>query len=171
MSDDIEDCIKGAKESLVENLEGQENYLRRHGADNIVSESIHECADSGVPVYTADIIDVFRSDSDLWYATPDSGMEGCENVTAAMSLMIYEAITAGLYEYANELEGDELVCEADGCDEPDDHDVSANDAVACKEHCGGEKECVACEEESELHAEAADADAADVAHAQEDESS
>ena len=158
---DLEDCIKDAKESLVENLDGQENYLRRHGADNIVSESIHECADSDVPTYTVDIIDVFRSDSGLWYATPDSGMEGCESVTAAMSLLIYEAISAGLYEYANELEGDDLVCEADGCGKEDDHDISADDGAACKEHCGGAEECDDCQEEAEEAAVAADADGQD----------
>ena len=151
---DLEDCITDAKESLVENLEGQENYLRRHGADNTVSESIHECADSAVPVYTADIIDVFRSDSGLWYETPDSGFEGCESIMAAMTMMIYEAITAALYEYANELEDDELVCEADGCDEEDDHDVSADDAVLCKAHCGGLETCDDCREEAEQDAEA-----------------
>ncbi len=155
---DLDDCISDAKESLVENLDGQENYLRRHGADNIVSEAIHECADGGVPVYTADIIDVFRSDSHLWYETPDSGFEGCESVTAAISLLIYEAITAALNEYANELEGDDLVCEAANCGDMDDHDDSADSDVACKAHCGGVQECVTCEEESELHAETAEAE-------------
>ncbi len=163
------DCIKDAKDSLVENLEGQENYLRRHGADNTVSDSIHECADGAVPVYTADLIDVFRSDSALWYETPQSGFEGCETVVAAISRMIYEAITAALYEYANELEGDDLACEADSCSFDDDHDVSADSDVACKAHCGGAEECEACEEEAAEAAEAADADAADVAHAQEEE--
>ncbi len=158
---DLDDCISSAKESLVENLEGQENYLRRHGADNIVSDSIHECADGAVPVYTSELIDVFHSDSALWYDTPQSGFEGCETVVAAISLMVYEAITAGLYEYANELEGDDLVCEADGCNEEDDHDVDADDDVACKAHCGGAEECDMCKEEAEEAAEAADADAQD----------
>lgn len=155
---DLEDCINDAKESLVENLDGQENYLRRHGADSIVNDSIHECADSGVPVYTADIIDVFRSDSHLWYEAPDSGFEGCESVTAAMSVMIYEAITAALYEYANELERDDIVCEEDECGEDDDHDVPADDNPRCKLHCGGLETCDDCREEAENGADAQDAD-------------
>ncbi len=166
---DLKDCIKDAKETLVENLDGQENYLRRYGADNIVSDSIHECADGGVPVYTADIIDVFRSDSDLWYEKPSSGFEGCESVTAAMSLLIYEAITAALYEYANELEGDDIVCEEEGCEEDDDHDDVADDNPRCTLHCGGLETCDECREKAEEAAEAEDADAADVAHAREEE--
>lgn len=165
---DLDDCITDAKESLVDNLDGQENYLRRHGADSSVSESIHECADGAVPVYVGDLIEIFRSDHVLWSATPDNGFEGCESVPDAISRLLYEAITAALYEYVNELEGDELVCEATDCGDVDDHDVSADEDVTCKAHCGGTKECEMCEEEAEEAMEAADADAADVAHAQEE---
>ncbi len=146
---DLEDCIKDAKESLVENLVGQENYLRRHCADETVSESIHECADGAVPVYTGDLLDVFGSDSDLWCAAPDSGFEGCDGITDAISRVIYDAVSTALFEYAHELEGDDLVCEATDCGDEDDHDVSADIDVTCKEHCGGPSECAACEEEAE----------------------
>ncbi len=145
---DLEDCIKDAKETLAENLEGQENYLRRHGADETVSDSIHECADGGVPVYTGDLLDVFGSASELWCTAPDSGFDGCDGITDAISRVIYDAIVQALYEYANELEGDDLVCEATDCGDEDDHDESADDDVACKQHCGGPSECEACEEEA-----------------------
>ena len=155
---DLEDCTKDAKETLVENLDGGANYLRRHGADEIVSDLIHECADGAVPIYTGEMLDVFGSDMALWYIEPDNGFEGCEGITEAISRVIYDAINQALYEYASELEGDDLVCEATDCGDEDDHDESADDDVACKQHCGGPDECTTCEEESELHAEASDAD-------------
>lgn len=142
----LEDCITDAKGSLVENLEGHENYLRRHGADSAARDAIHEAANGAVPVYIYDLLDVFRSESNLWYETPDSGFDGCESVMGAISLMIYEAITAALYSYANELEGDDIVCEEDGCDKEDDHDTPAEVNPRCTEHCGGVGACDTCQE-------------------------
>ena len=166
---DLEDCIGDAKETLVDILEGHENYLRRHGADDTVSDAIHECADGAVPVYTGDLIEVFGSDSCLWYETPNSGFEGCQSVVAAITLMIYETIEAALYEYANDLQGDDIVCEEGGCDEEDDHDLPADENPLCKLHCGGRKTCEDCQEEAKEAIEAFDADAQDTSMRAEDE--
>ena len=152
---DLEDCIKDAKEALAENLEGQENYLRRHGADEIISDAIHECADGAVPVYTGDLLDVFRSDNDLWSAQVEA-FDAPGSITDAISRVIYDAINAALYEYADELDGDDLVCETTHCGDEDDHDESADDNVTCKQHCGGPDNCESCEEEA---AEATDEEA------------
>lgn len=146
---DLKDCIEDAKESLAENLDGQENYLRRHGVDEIINDSIHECADGAVPVYNSDLLNVFGSDSSLWYAEPDTGFDGNNGIIGAISRVIYDAISSALYEYADDLDGDDLVCEATDCDDEDDHDESSDNDVACKAHCGGPDECESCEEEAE----------------------
>ena len=154
----LEDCIGDAKETLVENLEGQENYLRRHGADDIVSDSIYECADGAVPTYTGDIIEVFGSDGCLWYETPDND---CKSVIDTISRVIYEALVAALYEYANDLQGDDIVCEEGGCDEEDDHELPADENPRCKLHCGGLDSCEDCQEADVEDTEVAFANAQD----------
>lgn len=143
---DLQDCIDDAKESLAESLDGGANYLRRHGADDTVSDAIHECADGAVPIYHYDLLNVFRSSSELWNEAPDCGFEDGNGIMGAIQRVIYDAITSALYEYANELEGDPIMCEADGCDSEDDHNEPGEDDPRCKAHCGGAGACLECAE-------------------------
>lgn len=143
---DLDDCISDAKETLVGCLDGGANYLRRHGADNSVNDLIHECADGAVPIYYHDLLDVFGEASELWHEAPDCGFEGDGGILGAIARVIYDAIYSALYEYANELEGDSILCEADGCEDEDDHDEPTDDDPRCKEHCGGVAACEVCAE-------------------------
>lgn len=147
---DLQGCIDIAKEYLVDNLDGGLNYLRRHGADETASDLIHECADGNVPIYTGELIDVFRSSMELWNEAPDCGFEGDNGIVGAISRVIYDAISSALREYANELEGDPIMCEEDGCDEEDDHDEPADEEPRCMTHCDGAGSCEECTEEAEL---------------------
>lgn len=143
---DIQDCIDDAKESLGDYLDGGANYLRRFGADNTVSEAIYDAANGAVPIYQDDLLNVFRSSSELWSEAPDCGFEDGNGIMGAIRRVIYDAITQALHEYANELEGESIMCEEDGCDEEDDHDEPDDEGTRCLSHCGGLEVCEACQE-------------------------
>lgn len=146
---DLQDCVNAAQNSLVDCLDGGANYLRRHGADDTVSDAIPECTDGAVPIYYHDLLSVFQSSSELWHETPDCGFEDDHGIMGAIQRVIYDAINSALYEYANELEGDTLVCEADGCNEEDDHDEPDEDDPRCLSCCGSLETCEACREDGE----------------------
>ncbi len=148
---DLDDCIDDAKEVLADCLDGDggANYLRRHGADDKVGDLIHECADGAVPVYNWDLIDVFRSSTELWCMEPDCDFDGDDGIIGAISRVIYDAISAALYEYANDLEGDPIQCEEPDCDNEDDHDEPVDEEPRCTAHCGGLQTCAQCRDEAE----------------------
>lgn len=159
---DLDDCTKSAKESLVDTLEGGENYLRKHGCDDTVSTLLFECADGAVPTYTGELLDVFGEAQELWYTTPDCGMDGGDNgVIGIISRVIYDAISEALHEYVAELEGDDLECDVmiagTPCGTPDDHDPIYSDPpvdhVRCKAHCDGAPDCEPCQEEQDAEAD------------------
>ena len=71
----------------------------------------------------------------------------------AISRVVYDGISEALREWAGDLEGDTLVCEADDCESTDDHAVCPNtthciackdDYVRCTTHCGGAGACERC---------------------------
>ncbi len=144
---DLQDCIDEAKKSLVEHLDGGANYLRRHGQDDTVSDLIVGCAGRAVPVYNSDLLDVFESDSGLWYIEPDGGFKGAHSIIGTIRRAIYNAIGDALGEYADDLEGDALMCEADDCDEEDDHG-DGGEPPRCKAHCDPDI-CAECGDDAE----------------------
>ena len=105
---------------------------------------IIEVADGAVPVYTYDLITVYRSSPSLWGASPDIVMDRDTGVDAIISRAIYEEVQQALFEYARELGEEPIECTVDDCGQPDDH--LDTDGGLCTEHCG---ECDECEEEEE----------------------
>ena len=137
----LRDLIEEAKETLVEVMDGGANSLRRgHPSD----DTIVEVADGAVPVYTYDLITVYRSSPSLWGASPDIVMDRDTGVDAVISRAIYEEVQQALFEYARELGEEPIECTVDDCGQPDDH--LDTDGGLCTEHCG---ECDECEEEEE----------------------
>lgn len=153
---DVSDCVDEAKEAVAESLEGGANYLRRYGADDLVSTAIHEAADDAVPTTTTVLLQVFSNSSELWYSQPECGFDNSGGgIVSAIARVLYASINTALYEWANDLEGDTLVCEADECESMDDHEPCANenhcvacladtDVLRCTAHCGGVGACERC---------------------------
>jgi len=139
----LRDIIEGAKETLIEITNGGENAIRK-GAPT--DDHISAVADGAVPVYTYDIITVYRSSSILWEASPDIVMDRNISVDAVISRAIYEAVQQALDEYVQELAGEPVQCTVDDCGEDDDHLDTDNET--CIEHCDN-SECDECYEPEE----------------------
>lgn len=97
MSQTLADIIKSATEEL------KEAFQRggRRGAE----DEIGEIADGAVPVYNADLIAVFASNSSLGYVEPECGYGSAgDNIIGKMQAVIYEEVSDALYSALREIE-------------------------------------------------------------------
>ncbi len=151
----IDKCIEDAKEALIEPLDGGANYLRRYGANGIVSDNLHHAAIATVPARANELLEVFGSDCNLWYTSPANGfVRGGDGIVGAISRVVFDAIEKALAAWVDELDGDPLVCEAHECESDDDHVLCPNEThcgacdaegeVRCTSHCGGAGACERC---------------------------
>ena len=67
---------------------------------------IHEIADSNVPIYTSDLLEVAAADISMACNEPELGpaFDGSPTPTNIIAANIYEALTDHLYGIANELQ-------------------------------------------------------------------
>lgn len=154
--DTLDDCIESAKAEVLAALDGGANSLRRGNDDEILTDSaIHEAADRAVPALSHTLLAVFGSADHLWFNDPESGYDRHEHgIMGAISRVVYDGINAALWEWANALTGDTLVCEAPDCESTDDHDICPNEEhciacradtdVRCTACCGGPGACERC---------------------------
>lgn len=151
----LDDCIKAAKANVLASLEGGANALRRNDDEVLTDSAIHEAAERATPALSDHLLAVFSSANHLWFNDPESGYARHEHgVMGAISRVVYDAINTALWEWANALDGDTLVCEAADCGFTDDHEPCPNEAhciacraatdVRCKAHCGGVGACERC---------------------------
>lgn len=88
----LDSIIEDAKKELLEELEGEDIHASR--ADDLVNE----IADSFVPVYNGDLIDV-ASDSGTWWESvwlTDSGLSDGESPLSMVRGNIYQLLTEEL---------------------------------------------------------------------------
>ena len=88
----LDSIIKDAKKELLEELEGEDIHASR--ADDLVNE----IADSFVPVYNGDLIDV-AADSGTWWESVwlhDSGMGGTDTPLDMVRGNIYALLSEEL---------------------------------------------------------------------------
>lgn len=80
---------------------GAESFFRGDWQD-----TVHEIADSCVPVYTNDLLDIAATDNRVGVDEPELGpaFDGSPTPTNIIAANIYERLTEALYERANELE-------------------------------------------------------------------
>ena len=89
----LDDIIADAKTELLEELEGEDIHASR--SDDLVNE----IADSFVPVYNGDLIDV-AADSGTWWESVwlhDSGMGGDESPLSMVRGNIYQLLVEELH--------------------------------------------------------------------------
>jgi hypothetical protein len=102
---EMDRIIGEAQSELRERWTNYRDEFEPYGPNDV----IHEIADSSVPVYTGDRIDVFASDYSL--ASRDLELAGPDmSIIDLMGIAIYEAISEALWDTWREIEE----AEADG---------------------------------------------------------
>lgn len=84
-----------------------ENYRDEFGpSGDYVGDVIHEIADSAVPVYTANLMQLAADDINLATAEPEIGpaFDGSPTPVNIIAANVYEAIEAALWETWREIE-------------------------------------------------------------------
>ena len=99
----LREILKDAEEELRDQWSDMDTVQRRD------LDIVHEIADSNVPVYTSDILEVASNDIDMATLEPELGpaYDGSPTPVNIIAANIYEAITEHLYEVARELQQDE----------------------------------------------------------------
>ena len=110
------DIKQGALESLRESIESTGDYD---------DDTLHEIADSSVPVYNQDILEAALDDMDLALTEPEIGpaFDGSSTAINIIAANIYEAILEFLTENADRL----LEEYEDGLLEDEDEDEDEDD--------------------------------------------
>lgn len=95
----LRDLIRDAKQELKERFDNGET-----DRDDLIDAS-HEIADSFVPVYTRDLINLCQDDFSLFTDKPEIGpaFDGEPTPTNIVAANVYERLTQALGEYAEEL--------------------------------------------------------------------
>jgi len=96
-----EDVKKDTEQAFREYLE---EYVATDDRPKFLDEpdydgTLHEYADGGVPTYTADLLSVVASDSDLWSRESELGpaYDGTPTLVNLAAGIVYEALTEHLY--------------------------------------------------------------------------
>lgn len=85
----LDEIIESAKDDLREQMKDGYN----------ADDSVHEIADSSVPVYTHTLLELFVDDIDLAFVEPEIGYGTAgQNMVGIAQAIIYEEITRALYE-------------------------------------------------------------------------
>lgn len=92
----LNQLIESARDELRERLE--------EDLDQDKHDLIHEIADSSVPIYTTDLLDLFTDDPSLAFVGPELGHGTAgDNMVGKAQAIIYEAITAALHDALDEI--------------------------------------------------------------------
>ena len=91
----------GAREDLKDAVLLDPDLLHPRG---YIEDRIHEYADSAVPVYTADLMELFTEDPGLAFVEPELGHGNAgDNMVGKAQAIVYEAVTEDLHEYLIDL--------------------------------------------------------------------
>jgi len=93
-----DELLQDAKDKLVSRIK----YGDFDSIDD-AQDAIREIADSCLPIYNADRIEVFLSDSDLWY----DSCGDAETVLDAITWAIYERINQYLWDIVEDVFNEE----------------------------------------------------------------
>jgi len=103
MNNDLYNTLEGLKEDL-------QDWINDNPGDNDPGDTIFEIADSGVPVYTGDLLQFALDHLDFATAEPDLGpaFDGSPTPTNIIAANIFEYLEAELWEYYNDHKDDYL---------------------------------------------------------------
>ena len=160
MSRDLQDLIDGAIEEFKDRIADNPDYYRGGGEPH---DDISEIADSSVPVYHSDLLELAIGDNELATSEPEIGpaFDGAPTPVNIIAGNVYEAIEAGLWEYWNENK-DEITAERCClCDKPqfEGDDTCECKCPSCGEDCFDDSTiqehgmCAECAEEKEQEEE------------------
>ncbi|KKK84065.1 hypothetical protein LCGC14_2787120 [marine sediment metagenome] len=101
MSQSLYEIIKLAREELRGRAKDNKDETEPH-------DSIHEIADSSVPVYTGDLLQLAADNLELATAKPELGpaFDGSPTPVNIVAANVFEAIEAGLWEEWKEIESE-----------------------------------------------------------------
>ena len=149
------DIVESAKSDLQERVDDQDSFTDRisYLDGNDVGDDISEIADSAVPTYTSDIMEVAADDITMATTEPDIGpaFDGSPTPNNIIAANIYEAVTQALYEEATRLK-DDLESSKEMCDECTE-DFHEDDLTQCSHGMDLCKDCTTevCKLETDGH--------------------
>ena len=111
MSQSLYEIVKDARQELREWAKDNKDETEPHDA-------IHEIADSSVPVYTSDLLQLAADNLELATAKPELGpaFDGSPTPVNIVAANIFEAIEAGVWEEWQEIESEREDAELEEAD-------------------------------------------------------
>jgi len=105
---DLRDIIKGAIEEL-------DDWAKDNPDETEPHDTIHDIADSSVPIYNYDLLHLSAENMELALATPECGpaFDGTPTPINIIAANVYEAIEAALWERWKEIETEREEAEAE----------------------------------------------------------
>jgi len=100
---DLDDTLEGLKEEL-------QTWINDNPGDDEPNDTIFELSDSGVPIYTGDIIQYALENLDFAVNEPELGpaFDGSPTPTNIIAANIFEYLEAELWDYFNDHKDDYL---------------------------------------------------------------
>ena len=99
MSQSLYKIVRGARQELREWVEDNKDETEPH-------DSIHEIADSSVPIHTSDLLQLAADNLELATSKPELGpaFDGQPTPVNIIAANVFEAVEAGLWEEWRQIE-------------------------------------------------------------------